>query len=157
VGPQSSNVAEEIGDFLIGRKGGLPAYQIAVVVDDAADGVTEVVRGDDLLASTARQKILQEALSLPHPRWWHVPLVLDENGRRLAKRADDVSLAELRSRGVDPRAIIGWAAKVSNIVTAPRATAAEVVSRFSLDRVSREPVTIPSSTGELIDVLDAQR
>jgi glutamyl-tRNA synthetase len=156
-GPQSSNVAQEIGDFLIGRKSGLPAYQLAVVVDDAEDGVTEVVRGDDLLSSTARQKILQQALSLPHPRWWHVPLVVDANGRRLAKRADAVSLEELRSRGVDPRAIVGWAARVSNIVTQSRASAAEVVPMFSFDRVPRQPIAIPNSTVELVDLLCARR
>jgi glutamyl-tRNA synthetase len=157
LGPQSSDVAAEIGDFLVGRKGGLPAYQLAVVVDDDADGVTEVVRGDDLLPSTARQKLLQEALGAPSPDWWHVPLVVDQGGRRLAKRADDVSLFELRARGVDPRALVGWAATLSNIANVSHATASEVVSVFSFDRVSREPIVVPSSTDEFVAVLQAQR
>jgi glutamyl-tRNA synthetase len=156
-GPQSSSVADDIGDFLIARKGGLPAYQLAVVIDDATDRVTEVVRGDDLLPSTARQKVLQEALGLPSPEWWHVPLVGDESGRRLAKRADDVSLSELRTRGVDPRAIVAWAARVSNIVSVPRTTAAEVARVFSFDCVSREPVTVPNATDEFTKLLDVPR
>jgi glutamyl-tRNA synthetase len=81
----------EVGDFMIARRDGGPAYQLAVVVDDAHQGVTEVVRGDDLLPSTARQLLLQRALGLPHPRWIHVPLVGDLEGRRFAKRRDDLS------------------------------------------------------------------
>lgn len=157
VGAQSTDVSAEVGDFLVGRKGGLPAYQLAVVVDDATDGITEVVRGDDLLASTARQKMLQEALGMSSPVWWHVPLVADESGRRLAKRADDVSLHELRARGVDPRAIVGWAARVSNVANVSHATATEVVSVFSFDHVSREPVAVPNSTGEFVALLVAHR
>src|SRR6185503_2871979 len=154
-GPQSTDVSAEVGDFLVGRKGGLPAYQLAVVVDDATDGVTEVVGGDDLLPSTARQKVLQEALGLAPPGWWHVPLVADEKGRRLAKRADDVSLFELRARGMDPRAIVGWAARVSGVADVSHATAAEVVSQFSFDRVSREPITVPNATDEFVALLGA--
>jgi glutamyl-tRNA synthetase len=157
VGPQSTDVSADVGDFLVGRKGGLPAYQLAVVVDDAADAVTEIVRGNDLLPSTARQKILQEALGVPSPGWWHVPLVADANGRRLAKRADDVSLAELRARGVDPRAIVGWAARVSGVADVSHATAAEVVAHFSFDRVARKPVTVPNDTDEFVALLGAQR
>lgn len=157
VGPQSSDVAAEVGDFLVGRKGGLPAYQLAVVVDDATDRVTEVVRGDDLLSSTARQKMLQEALGVPSPSWWHVPLVTDEHGRRLAKRADDVSLFELRARGADPRAIVGWAARVSGIAEVSHATAAEVVSHFSFDRVARDPIVVPNATDAFVSLLGRER
>ncbi|HVW23896.1 MAG TPA: tRNA glutamyl-Q(34) synthetase GluQRS [Polyangiaceae bacterium] len=140
-GPFSVDVAAEIGDFLIARKGGLPAYQLAVVVDDAAQGVTEVVRGDDLLPSTARQYLLRRALGLPEPAYWHVPLVVDGAGRRLAKRADDSSLAELRDRGVDPRAVASWVARTAGIDDAAHESAAELSSRFSMQRVPRTQVS----------------
>jgi glutamyl-tRNA synthetase len=141
VGPFCADVAAEVGDFLIARKGGLPAYQLAVAVDDRTQGVTEVVRGDDLLSSTARQYLLRHALDLPEPAYWHVPLVVDGAGRRLAKRADDLSLAELRERGADPREVVSWAARASGIFDAGRETAAELVSRFAMERVPRTPVS----------------
>jgi glutamyl-tRNA synthetase len=151
-GPFAVDVAAEVGDFLIARKGGLPAYQLAVVVDDAAQGVTEVVRGDDLLPSTARQYLLRRALRLPEPAYFHVPLVVDSAGRRLAKRADDLSLAELRDRGVDPRAVASWAARTAGILDAERETAAELASRFAMQRV---PHTQISSQG-VVELLAAQ-
>ena len=140
-GPFSVDVAAEVGDFLIARKGGLPAYQLAVVVDDAAQGVTEVVRGDDLLPSTARQYLLRRALGLPEPAYWHVPLVVDGSGRRLAKRADDLSLAELRERGVDPRAVVSWVARSAGIPDAKRETARELATSFSIERVPNAVVS----------------
>ncbi|HVU00868.1 MAG TPA: tRNA glutamyl-Q(34) synthetase GluQRS [Polyangiaceae bacterium] len=136
------DVAEEVGDFVIGRKGLVPSYQLAVVLDDAAQGVTEIVRGDDLLASTARQRLLQDALGVPFPRTWHVPLVVDETGRRLAKRSNDVSLAELRSRGVSAEAIVGWAARTSGIDGVKSATPAEICGEFALSRVPHAPVVV---------------
>ena len=141
VGPCSFDVARDVGDFLIARKGGLPAYQLAVVVDDAAQAVTEVVRGDDLLSSTARQILLRRALGLPEPSYVHVPLVVNETGRRLAKRADDLSLAELRDRGADARAIATWCGRTAGIAVEGLETAAELTARFSMDRVPREPVS----------------
>jgi glutamyl-tRNA synthetase len=134
-GPMGSDVARDAGDFVIARKGGAPAYQLAVVVDDARDGVTEVLRGDDLLGSTGRQLLLQRALGLPHPAYAHVPLVTDAAGRRLAKRADDLSLEALRQSHVDPRAVAGWVARTAGIPGASVATAREIVPYFSLDRV----------------------
>ncbi|HVZ36735.1 MAG TPA: tRNA glutamyl-Q(34) synthetase GluQRS, partial [Polyangiaceae bacterium] len=107
-GPQSFDVSAEVGDFAISSRSNVPSYQLAVVVDDAEQGVTEVFRGDDLLSSTPRQILLQQALGLARPEWFHAPLVLDEQGRRLAKRADDLSLESLRDAGVDARAILGW-------------------------------------------------
>src|SRR5512140_665086 len=103
-GPQVRDVAAETGDFVIARADGIAAYQLAVVVDDAAMGVTEVVRGDDLLGSTARQLLLYRALGLPAPRFAHVPLVNGDDGARLAKRHAALSLDELRARGADARA-----------------------------------------------------
>jgi glutamyl-tRNA synthetase len=129
-GEVTFDVAATVGDFLIARRGGGAAYQLAVVVDDAAEGVTEVVRGDDLLASTARQRHLQDALGLPYPAYTHVALVTDEHGARLAKRADALSLAELRARGVDPRAIVGWAAESLGLAAGEHLTATEVTPHF---------------------------
>lgn len=106
------------GDFLIARGGGDAAvgkysagYQLAVVVDDHATGVTEVVRGDDLLASTERQLALYAALGWPPPQFFHVPLVTGEDGRRLAKRHGDTRLSVLRERGDSPERVLGWIAK----------------------------------------------
>lgn len=95
------------GDFVVWKSAGSPAYQLAVVVDDAELGVTEVVRGDDLVPSTPRQLLLYEALGLIPPRFAHIPLVVGPDGRRLAKRHGDTRLAALRDAGVRPEALIG--------------------------------------------------
>lgn len=92
----------DFGDFLVWRKDGFPSYELAVVVDDAAMHISEVVRGNDLLLSTARQILLYEALGLQPPRFHHVPLLCDSTGRRLAKRHHSLSLRELRAAGHTP-------------------------------------------------------
>ena len=140
------DVARDVGDFLIAKRDKAPAYQLAVVVDDAAQGVTEVLRGDDLLPSAARQWHVQNALGLPHPSWYHVPLVSDESGRRLAKREADLSLAELRAAGSDPRAIVAWVANSAGLEVAPRVTAAEVTPHFDVARLPREPLVLDATT-----------
>jgi glutamyl/glutaminyl-tRNA synthetase len=96
----------DFGDFIVWRKDGLPSYQLACVVDDAAMGVTEVVRGRDLLKSTARQILLQRALGLPMPKYFHCELMRDESGARLAKRHDALSLRVLRGQGLTPEQVI---------------------------------------------------
>ncbi|MFM1805273.1 MAG: putative glutamyl-Q-tRNA(Asp) synthetase [Planctomycetota bacterium] len=101
----------EAGDLVVWTKLGVPAYQLAVVVDDARQGVTDVVRGDDLLASAARQQLIARALGLPHARWWHVPLVYGDDGKRLAKRIGTHSLASLRDAGIDAGAVRAWSAR----------------------------------------------
>jgi glutamyl/glutaminyl-tRNA synthetase len=102
LGVQRAIAGVDFGDFVIWRKDNIPAYQLAVVVDDAAMHITEVVRGEDLLTSTFRQLLLYRALELTPPRWHHCALVTDEFGRRLAKRHDALSLRTLRARGVSP-------------------------------------------------------
>jgi glutamyl-tRNA synthetase len=99
------------GDFLVARSPFTPSYQLAVVVDDLAMGVTQVVRGDDLIPSTPRQILLCHALGGSPPTYGHVPLVVGSDGHRLAKRDGSIKLATLREQGVDPRRLIGWIAR----------------------------------------------
>lgn len=146
-GAHVARLDEEVGDFVIQRREGVPAYQLAIVVDDDLDGVDLVLRGDDLLPSTGCQKLLQEALGLASPRWFHVPLVVDEEGRRLAKRTDALSLAALRERGVDPRTIVAWVARSAGQPVPERASASDVVSSFALERIPLEPVRVRADDG----------
>jgi glutamyl/glutaminyl-tRNA synthetase len=104
-GAQEFVAGRDFGDFLVWRRDDVPAYQLAVVVDDAAMGITEVVRGLDLLRSTARQMLLARALGLASPDYYHCPLVTDANGVRLAKRHDALSLRALRNSGVSPESL----------------------------------------------------
>ncbi len=101
-GPQSFVAGKDFGDFLVWRRDDVPAYELAVVADDHAMEITEVVRGADLLRSTARQILIYRALGWVAPAWCHAPLMLDENGKRLAKRSEAMSLAALREKGTDP-------------------------------------------------------
>lgn len=149
VGPFRSSPAREAGDFPLTSREGQIAYQLAVVVDDARQGVSEVLRGDDLLPSTGRQALLQDLLGLPRPAWAHVPLVTDGAGRRLAKRADDLSLARLRALGVAPEAIVAWAARSAGQQVPARARASEVLAAFDLGRLPRGSVPAPAP-GELL-------
>jgi glutamyl-tRNA synthetase len=106
LGPQRFVAGVDFGDFVVWRRDGSPSYQLACVADDAAMGITEVVRGEDLLKSTARQILLNRALGFKDPDWYHCRLAVDENGRRLAKRHDALSLRVLRQRGVTPTQIL---------------------------------------------------
>ena len=101
-GPQTFVAGKDFGDFVVWRHDDVPAYQFACVVDDAAMQITEVVRGADLLVSTARQLLLYRALGLPSPGFFHCALMLDEKGERLAKRHDALSLRALRGQGKTP-------------------------------------------------------
>ena len=104
-GPQAFVAGRDFGDFLVWRKDGVPAYQFAVVVDDAAMAISEVVRGADLLPSTAQQLLVYRALGLTPPAFYHCPLVTDAEGNRLAKRTGAHSLREMRTAGVDPASL----------------------------------------------------
>jgi glutamyl/glutaminyl-tRNA synthetase len=106
-GGQRFRCGEDFSDFLVWRKDNVPSYQLAVVVDDAAMGMTEVVRGADLLKSTARQILLQRALGYAMPSYFHCRLLTDERGVRLAKRHDALSLRALRDRGLTPADVLG--------------------------------------------------
>ena len=105
-GAQAYTAGKDFGDFIVWRRDDVPAYQLAVVADDVAMKITEVVRGRDLLKSTARQLLLYEALRIAPPAFFHCPLVSDENGQRLAKRHDAMSLRALRAAGVAPADVI---------------------------------------------------
>ena len=104
-GAQQFTAGKDFGDFIVWRNDGVPAYQLACVVDDGAMQITEVVRGADLLLSTARQLLLYRALNLEPPKFFHCPLVKDESGVRLAKRHDALSLRTLREKGFKPEQI----------------------------------------------------
>jgi glutamyl-tRNA synthetase len=106
LGAQSAVAGRDFGDFLVWRKDGVPSYQLACAVDDGAMGITEVVRGADLVKSTFRQILILQALGYPRPDYYHAPLMTDDDGGRLAKRSDAQSLATLRHQGVTPAEII---------------------------------------------------
>jgi glutamyl-tRNA synthetase len=106
LGPQRFVAGRDFGDFVVWRRDGGPSYQLACVVDDAAMRITEVVRGADLLKSTARQMLLNRALGYPDPRWFHCALFADLSGVRLAKRNDALSIRELRKRGFTPSQVL---------------------------------------------------
>lgn len=105
-GLQQFVAGTDFGDFLIWRRDDVPSYQLACVVDDAAMRITEVVRGADLLKSTARQLLLYRALGLGPPNWYHCPLITDDHGQRLAKRHDALAIRTLREQGKSPKDLI---------------------------------------------------
>ena len=142
-GPQSFDVATETGDFPLTRFDGTPAYQLACVVDDHAMAIDLVVRGDDLLSSTPRQMLVYDALGWSPPRFAHVPLVIGEDGKRLAKRHGESRIAQFRAAGIAPERIVGWAAWRSGQLETPRdITAREMLTRFDPAKLPRERVVL---------------
>ncbi len=137
----------QVGDFVIQRSDGVHAYQLAVVVDDGLMGITHVLRGDDLLSSTARQIWLYQVLDLPVPEFAHVPLLYGPDGRRLSKRHGDLSIAALRRRGVKAERIIGFLAGLAGYL--PRGEeikAPDLIDFFTLEKLPRIPLIITDYT-----------
>lgn len=129
-----------VDDVVLQRSDGVPAYNLAVVVDDAAQDITHVLRADDLLGSTPRQRVLQRLLGLPMPQYAHVPLVLAPDGTRLAKRHGAVTLADLAERGVTPAEVLSrLAASLGLCEPGERVTAEGLVPRFRIDHVPTRP------------------
>ena len=143
LGRYAENLARDCGDFYLRRADGVFAYQLAVVVDDALMGVTEVVRGSDLLSSTPRQLWLYRELGLTAPQFYHLPLLLAPDGRRLSKRDGDQSLENLRAR-YTPQEIIGKLAYVCGLQDTPAPAAPqELVPGFSWDKVPKQDILLP--------------
>jgi len=141
-GAYSQDLWTDCGDFPIKRSDGAWAYQLAVVVDDAAMGVNQVVRGRDLLSSTPRQIFLYRALGLPVPEFYHVPLLLAPDGRRLAKRDADLDMSALRRR-YTPQELVGILARMAGQQPdASPLSAADLAQRFDWSLVPREDITV---------------
>lgn len=140
-GAQSRNPSSDVGDFVVWTARGQPAYQLAVVVDDARQGVTHIVRGDDLLESAARQMLLYEALGLePLPAYCHLPLVIGRDGRRLAKRHGDTRITKYQEAGVPRERVIGLIASWCGMLADRRVMdAAEFRARLDLTKMPRSP------------------
>jgi glutamyl-tRNA synthetase len=152
-GWQHEQVADRVGDFVIARHAQGAGYMLAVVVDDAAMGITEVLRGDDLLPATHRQLRLYRALGLPPPRFIHVPLVVSTDGRRLAKRHGDTRIATLRQQGLRPSQVVGllaewcgWAAPGEEILPAA------LIARFRLEALPRVPVVLTETIQQRLHI-----
>ena len=141
-GPQTVDLTSQCGDFIVRRKDGAWAYQLAVVTDDAEAGVTQIVRGQDLLSSTPRQLYLQELLGLPAPDYYHVPLLTAPDGRRLSKRERDLDMGALRER-YTPEALLGRLAYLAGICETPEPASAWALSRvFSWETVRKKNIMI---------------
>ncbi len=142
-GAQTENLERDCGDFILRRSDGLYGYQLAVVVDDALQGVTEVVRGRDILSATPRQLYLQRLLGYAPPAYVHIPLLMDAQGRRLAKRDKDLDLTALSKR-FTPAEILGMLAFSAGILPEIRpATLEELLPRFDWEKVKREDLRLP--------------
>ena len=146
-GHYEMDVSEKLGDFPLARDEDGAGYAIAVTVDDAAMGVTEVVRGDDLLPATPPQILLYRALGLDAPAFFHVPLVVGTDGRRLAKRHGDTRIASFRSAGVRPEEIIGFLAHASGMTPDKKPIGLEsLIGLFDPARLPRGPLVFQGLT-----------
>ena len=139
-GDFSQNLVTDCGDFVVRRADGCYVYQLAVVVDEGEAGVTEVVRGLDLLGSAPRQMYLQELLGFPHPQYGHVPMLLAPDGRRLSKRDRDLELGELRKR-MTAEQLLGQLAFAAGIIDRNTAVSAgELAREFTWDKLKGEAI-----------------
>ena len=153
LGRRELDLAGELGDFAIARDPDGAGYQLACAVDDAAMGITEVLRGDDLVDATHCQLALQRALGLPRPAYVHVPLVVAEDGRRLAKRHGDTRLASLRAAGVPAARVVGLLAWWSGLAPfGAECAPAELLPGFDLARVPRAPAVLDARVRALLGV-----
>ncbi len=142
-GRQSINLARHCGDFVLRRADGAWAYQLAVVVDDALMGITEVVRGRDLLLSAPQQIYLYRLLGFPVPTFCHLPLLCNEAGQRLCKRDKSLDLGEIRKSGHAPEKVIGQLAFYAGIIDRPEAVSAQdLVPAFSWEKVPTEDIKV---------------
>lgn len=144
-GVYRENLATDCGDFVLRRSDGLFVYQLAVTVDDGLAGVTEVVRGCDLLSSTPRQMYLQELLGFPHPTYGHIPLLVAPDGRRLSKRDQDLDLGYLQDHTI-PEKILGTLAHACGLIGKPEAVSArELTGEFDWDKLRSDPIHLDAS------------
>lgn len=145
-GAYSQNLQTDCGDFVVRRADGVYVYQLAVTVDDGEAGVTEVVRGLDLLGSAPRQMYLQELFGFPHPRYGHVPMLLAPDGRRLSKRDRDLDLGVLRQQ-LTPEKLLGILAAAAGLTDRAEAVSArELCGEFSWDKLKGEAIYLDAST-----------
>lgn len=146
-GPQSFEPETQLGDFVIAKADGTPAYQLAVVVDDLAAGVTDIVRGDDLLDSTPRQMLVYRALDAADrlPDYCHLPLVVGTDGRRLAKRHGDTRLSYYRQLGVPAGRVLELLARWCGHPNRDVHSAADLLDGFALDRLPRERIVFTAA------------
>lgn len=141
MGSYSERLDRDCGDFILRRSDGVHAYQLAVVVDDALMGVTQVVRGADLLSSTPRQLWLQKQLDLPHPEYGHVPLLCGQDGHRLSKRQKDMDLGALQRAGKRPEEIVGQLACWGGLIDRPEPVMPrELIAHFNWNRIRRSSI-----------------
>lgn len=146
-GTSNCDVNSELGDFVIAKADGTPSYQLAVVVDDHLMGVTEVLRGDDLISSAFRQLELYDFFGWEAPQFAHVPLVVGPDGRRLAKRHGDTRISVLRDAGVPSANLVGVLAHSCGLRRTPAAvTPQELLADFSLERLPRTPFVFTDDT-----------
>jgi len=149
-GAYSENLATDCGDFVIRRADGVYVYQLAVTVDDGEAGVTEVVRGVDLLSSAPRQMYLQELFGFPHPTYGHVPLLVAPDGRRLSKRDKDLDLGQLKMH-LKPEELLGILAYTAGLMEKPQAISArELATQFSWEKLRRDSICLEAKSLALL-------
>lgn len=142
-GLQACNVAESLGDFIVAKGDGTPAYQLAVIADDQAMGVTEVVRGRDLIPSTYRQLELLEALDWPSPQYFHVPLMIGADGKRLAKRHGDTRISWFREAGFTAQQLWGYLAWTAGLIDQPAGIEpADLLPNWNPSSITSEPTIV---------------
>ena len=145
-GPQRENLAQSCGDFVVRRADGVYVYQLAVTVDDGEAGVTEVVRGWDLMGSAPRQMYLQDLFGFDHPEYAHVPMLMAPDGRRLSKRDQDLDLGAIRTR-MKPEQLIGILAASAGLLPKPEPISArELATIFSWDKIEGKEITVTDIT-----------